>query len=82
MSPPEAPSMAGIPPGSVEAVLGILSKHSGPMKRRLLLEALEQKGRRISLAGLNRILQYCSESRLTVDGPDGVALAPRTVPKA
>lgn len=80
MSPPDAPSRAGIPPGSVEAVVEILSRQPGPMKRRKLLEALEQKGHRISLAGLNRILQYCSESRITTDGPNGVALAKAPAP--
>jgi hypothetical protein len=71
------PSRAGIPPGSVEAVISILEKQGSPMRRRKLLEALEQKGHRISLAGLNRVLQYCQESGRTTDGPEGVRLSPR-----
>ncbi|MGP8109527.1 MAG: hypothetical protein ACLQD9_02300 [Thermoplasmata archaeon] len=66
--------MAGIPPGSVDAVLGILRSSSGPLRRRKILAELEARGHRISLAGLNRILEHCSRSQLTSDGPDGVRL--------
>lgn len=76
----QGPSKAGIPPGSVEAVLEILGRQPGPMKRRKILEALEQKGHRISLAGLNRVLQYCQESGRTIDSADGVRKAPEPPP--
>ena len=52
----------------------VLARAARPMRRRALLEALERSGHRISLAGLNRILQYCKESGLTVEGPEGVRL--------
>ena len=70
--------MAGIPPGSVEAVLSVLRSSPGPMRRRKILGELEARGHRISLAGLNRILEYCSRTQLTSDGPDGVR--PKTPP--
>ncbi|MCI4335800.1 MAG: hypothetical protein L3K17_01190 [Thermoplasmata archaeon] len=79
-SPPGSPPrIQGIPPGMVDAVLAILASSAGPTKRRSLLQELERRGRRISLAGLNRVLQYCAEAGLTTDGPDGVRLAHRTV---
>jgi hypothetical protein len=68
--------MADIPPGSVDAVLQVLRANPGPMRRRKILAELEAKGHRISLAGLNRILQHCSQRLLTVDGPDGVQARP------
>lgn len=71
-------AIPGIPPGSVDAVLTILRQGPTPIRRRKLLAELESRGRRISLAGLNRILQYCSEHRLTFESPDGVSLAPAT----
>jgi Fe2+ or Zn2+ uptake regulation protein len=74
MSPTPSPSTAGIPPGSVETILAILRQQPGPMRRRKLLEALDQRGHRISLAGLNRALQYCKESGLTLESEDGVRL--------
>ncbi|HTP53767.1 MAG TPA: hypothetical protein VML94_02230 [Thermoplasmata archaeon] len=64
--------MDGVPPGSVDAVLSILRGSSGPIRRRKLLEALESRGHRISLAGLNRVLQQCAERRLTLESPEGV----------
>jgi len=67
--------MAGIPPGSVDAVLKVLRSTNGPIRRRKLLAQLETDGHRISLAGLNRILQHCSQQGLTSEGPDGVRLA-------
>ncbi len=72
----KTPSLAGIPPGLVDALMQVLARQGGPLRRRKLLEALEQRGHRVSLAGLNRALQYCQESGLTVDGPDGVRAAP------
>ncbi len=62
----------GIPPGLLDPLLAIVSAGPGPIKRRALLEELERRGHRISLAGLNRALQYCRESGLTTEGPDGV----------
>jgi len=56
--------MAGIPPGSVDAVLGILRSSPGPLRRRKILAELEARGHRISLAGLNRILEHCSRNQL------------------
>jgi hypothetical protein len=64
--------MAGIPPGSVEAVLTVLRAGPVPMRRRKILSELEARGHRISLAGLNRILEHCTRTGLTTDGPDGL----------
>ncbi|HXQ48542.1 MAG TPA: hypothetical protein VN842_02005 [Thermoplasmata archaeon] len=68
--------MAGIPPGSVEAVLSVLRSSPGPMRRRKILTELEARGHRISLAGLNRILEHCSRNLLVADGPDGIRVRP------
>jgi hypothetical protein len=46
------------------------------MRRRKILAELEARGHRISLAGLNRILELCSRKEWVSDGPDGVR--PRT----
>jgi hypothetical protein len=54
---PNRATRAGIPPAAFEATLTILRGSPGPMKRRALLDILERKGHRISLAGLNRILE-------------------------
>jgi Fe2+ or Zn2+ uptake regulation protein len=51
----------------------VLKGAKGPVKRRKILEELEHRGHRISLAGLNRILEVCSEEKLIVSGPDGVS---------
>ncbi|MCI4331521.1 MAG: hypothetical protein L3K19_06710 [Thermoplasmata archaeon] len=67
-----ASTIAGIPPGVVERVLSILGDSSLPVRRRKLLDELEGRGTRISLAGLNRVLQHCQEAGLTVEGPEGV----------
>jgi len=66
--------IAGIPPGLVGAVLSILEATSAPVRRRKLLEELERRGHRTSLAGLNRTLQQCAQSGRTLEGPDGVRL--------
>jgi hypothetical protein len=66
----------GLPPGVLPAVLAILRRASAPIRRRRLLEELEREGHRISLAGLNRVLQQCSESGLTVESDAGVRLKP------
>ncbi len=76
MSAPEKARLDGIPAGSVEAVLEILRGEPGPMRRRPLLEALARRGHRISLAGLNRMLEYSRLDGSTTEGPEGVRLAP------
>ena len=68
------PTIPGIPPGMVGAVISVLDASPGPLRRRKILEEVERRGHRISLAGLNRVLQHCSQSGLTVEGPDGVRL--------
>ena len=75
--PPSGPSIAGIPPGLVEPVLAILTASPTPLRRRKLLEELERRGHRISLAGLNRVLQHCTQSGWTTESPDGVRLKRR-----
>ena len=66
----------GIPPGVIAPILEAIRRSPGPIKRRALLEALEKRGHRISLAGLNRALQFCRESGLTVESDQGIRLAP------
>jgi Fe2+ or Zn2+ uptake regulation protein len=66
----------GLPPGVLPAVLAILGRPPAPIRRRRLLEELERQGHRVSLAGLNRVLQQCSESGLTVESDAGVRLKP------
>ncbi|HEV2166929.1 MAG TPA: hypothetical protein VGS23_08155 [Thermoplasmata archaeon] len=68
--------MPDIPTGSLEAVLEILRASPAPLRRRKILEALETNGRRISLAGLNRILEIAQRRGLISDGPDGVREGP------
>ncbi|MGP8072328.1 MAG: hypothetical protein ACLPZM_04265 [Thermoplasmata archaeon] len=71
---PTVASPAGIPAGIVEPLLTILGSSSAPIRRRKLLEELERRGHRISLAGLNRVLQHCTQSGLTVESPEGVRI--------
>jgi hypothetical protein len=52
------PSAAGIPPGLLAAIRTILTSASAPVRRRDLLKALEARGHRVSLAGLNRALEH------------------------
>lgn len=66
--------MKGIPPGLPEAILSVLSTSPAPRRRREILEELEHRGHRVSLAGLNRALQQCAESGRTEEGPSGVRL--------
>ena len=66
------PSLPGIPPGILGPVLAVLEESPGPIRRRKILEELERRGHRISLAGLNRVLQQCARSGLTTEGPEGV----------
>ncbi|MCI4366020.1 MAG: hypothetical protein L3K10_08225 [Thermoplasmata archaeon] len=72
--PPHSRNPPGIPPGLVGPVIAILRSAHGPVRRRKLLEELERQGHRISLAGLNRILQHSRQSGLTTESPDGVRL--------
>jgi hypothetical protein len=75
--PPRVRAGAGIPPGMMDAVLVILRSSPTPVRRRPLLDELERRGHRISLAGLNRTLEHCRNAGLTVEGPDGVRAASR-----
>lgn len=74
LAPWPARTMAGIPPGSLEAVLSVLRLGHGPMRRRKILADLEAQGHRISLAGLNRILEHCSRNGLISVDSEGVEL--------
>ena len=71
------PPLAGVPPGMVDSVVTILRSSPGPLRRRKLLEELERRGHRISLAGLNRTLQQCIETGLTSESTDGIRLRER-----
>jgi hypothetical protein len=44
------------------------------MRRRKILAELEARGHRISLAGLNRILEQCTQQHKITDTPDGLRL--------
>jgi Fe2+ or Zn2+ uptake regulation protein len=71
--------MDRIPAGSTDAVMAILRAQSAPIRRRQLLAELEARGHRISLAGLNRVLEQATRNGLMVDGPDGIRpKAPQT----
>jgi len=63
-----------IPRGAADAVVGIVRTAGGPIRRRQILKELEAQGRRISLAGLNRTLEYCARAGITVESPEGVRL--------
>lgn len=56
----------------VDAVRAILQASPGPMRRRVLLGELERRGHRLSLAGLNRVLQQLAELGETSETPEGV----------
>lgn len=60
----------------VEAVRAILRSSEGPVRRRELLGELERRGHRLSLAGLNRVLQQLAETGETVERPEGVRVRP------
>lgn len=70
-------TIPGLAPGVVEQVIAVLAAAPGPVRRRKLLEELERRGHRISLAGFNRVLQYCAESGRTIETPEGVRSRPR-----
>ena len=63
-----------VPKGATDVVLGIIRTAGGPIRRRQILKELDARGHRISLAGLNRILEYCARAGLTEDTPEGVRL--------
>ena len=73
-----AAPIAGLAPGMVEPVLDVLRGSSTPVRRRKILEELERRGHRLSLAGLNRILQHCAQTGRTLETPDGVRLRDRS----
>ena len=73
---PPPPSGAGIPPGTLEALRQILRGAPAPMRRRAILEELDRRGHRISLAGLNRALDFCRRSGWTNETPEGVRMRP------
>ena len=70
----------GVPPGVMDAVLAILRAGPVPMRRRKILDALESRGRRLSLAGLNRLLDHATREEVTLEGPDGVRIGPKAPP--
>ncbi len=70
--------MAAIPPGSLDLVVSVLRAAPGPVRRRRLLAELEARGHRISLAGLNRIIEYGTRQGRLLDGSDGVRAASST----
>ncbi|MFG1529747.1 MAG: hypothetical protein AAFA34_00520 [Thermoplasmata archaeon] len=74
------PPPRGIPASALQATLDILRSQTTPMKRRALLDELDRRGHRISLAGLNRILQHCAENASTIERPDGVSALPVPTP--
>jgi hypothetical protein len=61
----------------IDPLILILNASPTPIRRRKILEELERRGHRISLAGLNRLLQQCAQSGLTLESPEGVRLRPR-----
>lgn len=69
-----------VPAGLIAVVVEILRAQPGPMKRRALLEELDRRGHRVSLAGLNRTLEHCRRQALTVEAPNGVRLGVRGGP--
>jgi hypothetical protein len=64
----------GIPPGVVASVISILEQSKGPVRRRKLVEELDRRGHRVSLAGVNRLLQHLLETGRTSESPEGVQL--------
>lgn len=66
------PIVADIPPGSLDLVVSVLAASREPIRRRKLLAELEERGHRISLAGLNRIIEYGARQGRIVDGPGGL----------
>jgi len=66
------PLPTGIPPGMLDTVLEILHRAPGPIRRRKILQALEERGRTLSLAGLNRLLDYSKRAGLTEESDAGV----------
>lgn len=73
---PSRGAVPGVAPGMADAVIAILATSPGPLRRRALLAELERRGHRLSLAGLNRVLQQLNEGGRTVEAPEGVRLRP------
>ncbi|HTT35238.1 MAG TPA: hypothetical protein VMH78_05155 [Thermoplasmata archaeon] len=67
-----AVGMADIPPGSLDLVVSVLKANPSPIRRRSLLAELDARGHRISLAGLNRIIEHGTRQGRLSDGPDGL----------
>jgi hypothetical protein len=74
VEPAPRATIPGVAPGLADAVRTILTAAPAPVRRRKLLEALEHRGHRISLAGLNRALQLLADAGVTEDGPEGVRI--------
>lgn len=66
----------GVPAGLVAAIEEVLRAFRIPVRRRILLEELDRRGHRVSLAGLNRALQALRDSGRTLESEAGVRLAP------
>ncbi|HEV8050608.1 MAG TPA: hypothetical protein VGP88_08450 [Thermoplasmata archaeon] len=64
----------GLAPGLEAAVLAVLRSSPKPLRRREILADLERSGHRVSLAGLNRVLQQCAEAGTTEERPEGVRI--------
>ena len=56
----------------MDAVRDVLGGGGAPIRRRAILGELERRGHMVSLAGLNRALDYARRTGLTEEGPDGV----------
>ena len=70
----DSPAPSGIPPGIIDVVLEIVRTAPGPIRRRKILQILAQQGRTISLAGLNRVLDYTRRAGTTEETDTGVRL--------
>ena len=70
----DSPAPSGIPPGMIDVVLEIVRTAPGPIRRRKILQILSQQGRTISLAGLNRVLDYTRRAGTTEETDIGVRL--------
>lgn len=67
-------SPSGVPPGIRDVAIAIVRDAGGVLRRRAILERLEQRGHRISLAGLNRLLDETRRSGWTEETAEGVRL--------
>lgn len=76
---PARSTVPGVAAGMAEAVEEILRSSPQPMRRRVLLAELERRGHRLSLAGLNRVLQQLRENGRIVESDAGVRRSPSPV---